>query len=52
MTDLRLNTLQNWLKALEARWQLDLDSHCCRPRLMPAFDAIFELCQKTLILGL
>ncbi len=26
MTDLRLNTLHNWLKALEASWQLDLDS--------------------------
>ena len=26
MTDPRLNTLRNWLKALEARWQLDLDS--------------------------
>ena len=26
MTDLRLNTLRNWLKALEASWQLDLDS--------------------------
>ncbi|MBU3616208.1 aminoglycoside phosphotransferase family protein [Polynucleobacter sp. JS-Polo-80-F4] len=26
MTDSRLNTLRNWLKALEASWQLDLDS--------------------------
>ena len=26
MTDPRLNTLRNWLKALEASWQLDLDS--------------------------
>jgi len=26
MTDLRLNTLHSWLKALEASWQLDLDS--------------------------
>lgn len=26
MTDLRLNTLLTWLKALEASWQLDLDS--------------------------
>ena len=26
MTDSRLNTIRNWLKALEARWQLDLDS--------------------------
>ena len=26
MTDLRLNTLRSWLKALEASWQLDLDS--------------------------
>ncbi|MBU3567644.1 aminoglycoside phosphotransferase family protein [Polynucleobacter alcilacus] len=26
MTDPRLNTLRNWLKALQARWQLDLDS--------------------------
>lgn len=26
MTDARLNTLRNWLKALEASWQLDLDS--------------------------
>ena len=26
MTDSRLNTRRNWLKALEARWQLDLDS--------------------------
>jgi len=37
MTDLRLNTLCNWLKALEASWQLDLDS------LMPASaDASFR----------
>ena len=26
MTDSRLNTLRNWLKALEPRWQLDLDT--------------------------
>ena len=26
MTDSRLNTLHNWLKALQANWQLDLDS--------------------------
>ncbi|QWD90585.1 aminoglycoside phosphotransferase family protein [Polynucleobacter sp. MWH-Braz-FAM2G] len=26
MTDSRLNTLRNWLKALEASWQLDLDT--------------------------
>jgi aminoglycoside/choline kinase family phosphotransferase len=26
MTDSRLNTLRDWLKALQARWQLDLDS--------------------------
>ena len=26
MTDSRLNTLRNWLKALEASWQLDLNS--------------------------
>jgi aminoglycoside/choline kinase family phosphotransferase len=26
MTDLRLNTLHHWLKALEASWQLDLAS--------------------------
>ena len=26
MTDSRLNTLHNWLKALQASWQLDLDS--------------------------
>jgi len=26
MTDSRLNTLHNWLKALEPSWQLDLDS--------------------------
>ena len=26
MTDSRLNTLRNWLKALQASWQLDLDS--------------------------
>ena len=26
MTDSRLNTLRNWLKALEPSWQLDLDS--------------------------
>ena len=26
MTDARLNTLRSWLKALEASWQLDLDS--------------------------
>ena len=37
MTDSRLNTLHNWLKALEASWQLDLDS------LMPASaDASFR----------
>jgi len=37
MTDSRLNTLRNWLKALEASWQLDLDS------LMPASaDASFR----------
>jgi len=37
MTDLRLNTLLNWLKALEASWQLDLGS------LMPASaDASFR----------
>ncbi|QWD62775.1 aminoglycoside phosphotransferase family protein [Polynucleobacter sp. MWH-UH25E] len=26
MTDSRLNTLKNWLKALQANWQLDLDT--------------------------
>jgi aminoglycoside/choline kinase family phosphotransferase len=26
MTDARLNTLKNWLKALQANWQLDLDT--------------------------
>jgi hypothetical protein len=26
MTDARINTLRSWLKALEASWQLDLDS--------------------------
>ena len=26
MTDSRLNTLRNWLKALEPSWQLDLDT--------------------------
>jgi aminoglycoside/choline kinase family phosphotransferase len=26
MTDSRLNTLRNWLKALQANWQLDLDT--------------------------
>ena len=26
MTDTRLNTLKNWLKALQANWQLDLDT--------------------------
>jgi aminoglycoside/choline kinase family phosphotransferase len=37
MTDSRLNTLRNWLKALEPSWQLDLDS------LMPASaDASFR----------
>lgn len=37
MTDSRLNTLHNWLKALEASWQLDLDS------LLPASaDASFR----------
>ena len=37
MTDSRLNTLRNWLKALEASWQLDLDS------LLPASaDASFR----------
>ena len=26
MTDSRLNTLHDWLKALQASWQLDLDT--------------------------
>jgi aminoglycoside/choline kinase family phosphotransferase len=26
MTDIRLNTLKNWLKALQPKWQLDLDT--------------------------